>query len=122
MSWIDVQFIKQATEALMDCRPMLKWTYVYGYFLPETTNRDIFEYLQSDLEAGVERLSQLLEAKGDKDRVTIINATEYVRQRQKNLLQGLMENDIQGRAAAPEKAYVNTDAEQYDGWIYKAGS
>lgn len=122
MSWIDVQFIKQATEALMECRPMLKWTYVYGFFLPQTTNRDIFEYLQADLEAGVERLSGLLEAKGDKDRVTIINATEYVRQRQKNLVQGLMENDIQGKSAAPEKVYVNTDAEQYDGWVYKAGS
>lgn len=106
----------------MECRPMLKFTYVYGYYLPETTNRDIFEYLQADLEAGVERLSQLLEAKGDKDRVTIINATEYVRQRQKNLLQGLMENDIQGKSAAPEKVYVNTEAEQYDGWVYKAGN
>jgi len=122
LSWIDVQFIKQATEALRECRPMLKYTYVYGYYLPETTNRDIFEYLQADLESGVERLSSLLESKEEKDRGKIINATEYVRQRQKNLMQGLMENDIQGKSSGSEAVYKNSEAEKYDGWIYKAGS
>eukprot|EP01126_Amoeba_proteus_P034068 TRINITY_DN3377_c0_g2_i13.p1 TRINITY_DN3377_c0_g2~~TRINITY_DN3377_c0_g2_i13.p1 ORF type:complete len:369 (+),score=83.53 TRINITY_DN3377_c0_g2_i13:624-1730(+) len=122
MTWIDVQFIKQATEALVECRTMLKYTYVYGFYLPQHTNREIFEYLQADLESGVERLSGLLEAKVNKDRVQIINATEYVRQRQKNLVEGLMENDIQGSRLNVEKVYTNTDAEKYDGWIYKAGS
>eukprot|EP01126_Amoeba_proteus_P034069 TRINITY_DN3377_c0_g2_i3.p1 TRINITY_DN3377_c0_g2~~TRINITY_DN3377_c0_g2_i3.p1 ORF type:complete len:307 (+),score=46.82 TRINITY_DN3377_c0_g2_i3:1145-2065(+) len=122
MSWIDAQFIKQATEALVECRTMLKYTYVYGFYLPQHTNREIFEYLQADLESGVERLSGLLEAKVNKDRVQIINATEYVRQRQKNLVEGLMENDIQGSRLNVEKVYTNTDAEKYDGWIYKAGS
>lgn len=34
------------------CR--LKNTYIYGYYLPEHVHRSIFEYLQGDLESGVE--------------------------------------------------------------------
>lgn len=45
-AWIDVQYIKQATIALNEARSMLKYTYVYGYFLPSHVNRSIFEYLQ----------------------------------------------------------------------------
>jgi len=109
MSWIDVQFIKQATQSLMECRNMLKYTYVYGYFLPKHVNRSIFEYLQADLESAVEKLSELLEAQGEKERLKVINASEYVRQRQKNLLQGLLEGEITGKGGAEEeKTYKNT--------------
>jgi len=120
MSWIDVQFIKQATQSLMECRNMLKYTYVYGFFLPKHVNRSIFEYLQADLESTVEKLSELLEAQGEKERLKVINASEYVRQRQKNLLQGLLEGEITGKGGADdEKSYKNT-VEVYDGWVYKA--
>jgi ariadne-1 len=54
MSWIDVQFIETATKSLTECRRMLKFSYIYGYYLPNHVNREIFEYLQADLEAGVE--------------------------------------------------------------------
>jgi len=54
VAWIDVQYIKKSTIQLMEARNMLKWTYVYGYFLPEAVNRDLFEYLQADLEAETE--------------------------------------------------------------------
>jgi len=122
ISWIDVQFIKQATQSLMECRNMLKYTYVYGHYLPKQVNRSIFEYLQADLEAAVEKLSELLEAPGDIDRLKVINASTYVRQRQKNLLQGLMEGEITGKGGADdEKVYKNT-VEVYDGWVYKSGS
>jgi ariadne-1 len=83
MKWIDVQYIKQSTIALFECRTMLMYTYIYGFYLPKNVNRGIFEYLQGDLERAVETLSQLLESKVDEDRIKIINAAEYVRQRQK---------------------------------------
>jgi len=114
-SWIDVQFVKHATLTLMEARNMLKYTYTYGYFLPEHVNRDLFEFLQSDLEAGTERLSGSLEA-NEHDRLKIINNTEYVKQRIKNLSEGLAENDITG-GKNEEKSYVN-DVEKYEGWIY----
>jgi ariadne-1 len=121
MSWIDVQFIETATKTLTETRRMLKFSYIYGYYLPYHVNREIFEYLQADLEAGVERLSSLLEATGEKDKFAIINATEYVKQRQKNILTGLMEGDISGGSKNSEKFYDSVDVEKYEGWVYKIG-
>jgi len=121
MSWIDVQFIENSTKTLMETRRMLKFSYIYGYYLPSHVNRDIFEYLQADLEAGVERLSALLEATGEKDKFTILNATEYVKQRLKNILTGLMEGEISGGSKNVEKYYDSADVEKYEGWVYKIG-
>jgi len=121
MTWADVRFVKDATIALMECRNILKHTYIYGYYLPEKTNRDIFEHLQSDLETGVERLSGLLEDKGEKDKMKIMNATDYVRKRQVTLAESLMEGEISGGKNSVEKVFVSTENESYDGWIYNAG-
>mmetsp|Transcript_3584 Transcript_3584/g.3960 ORF Transcript_3584/g.3960 Transcript_3584/m.3960 type:complete len:523 (-) Transcript_3584:184-1752(-) len=123
MSWIDVQFIKTATEQLTEARDVLKWTYVYGYFLPDQVNRELFEYLQGELEEGTEKLSELLEAKGEKDRMNIINQNEFVKQRLQNLLEGLAEGDITGGDnTVKEKTYKTEGFEKYNGWIYNAGS
>lgn len=63
----------------------------------------------------------MLEANGDKDRLKVINAAEYVKQRQKNLLEGLLEGDIGGLGGKDvEQNYKNT-VQKYDGWIYHAG-
>jgi len=122
MSWIDVQFIKQATRTLMDARQMLKYTYVYGFYLPISVNRSLFELLQTDLEDKVERLSGLLEAAGEKERLAIINAAKYVESRQKKLLEELAEGGITGKGGAHEERVYQSSVEVYDGWIYKTGS
>jgi hypothetical protein len=62
-----------------------------------------------------------LEAKGEKDRLKIINAAEYVKQRMKNLLQGLAENEITGGSGnKDDKDYKIDSIEKYEGWIYHA--
>jgi len=116
-SWIDVQYIKQATLQLMEARNILKYTYIYGYYLPDHVNREVFEFLQSDLEKGTEKLSELLENNKEKDRYTIINSSEYVKQRLKSLIEGLSDNDIVG-GSRQEKSYINNEMEKYEGWIY----
>jgi ariadne-1 len=118
-AWIDVQYIKKATAQLMEARNMLKWTYVYGYYLPDSVNRDLFEWLQGDLESETEKLSGLLEAKGEKDKTKIINSAEQVKKRVKNLLEGLMEGEITGGSSTKEKVYAAAEFEKYEGWIYK---
>jgi ariadne-1 len=119
IAWIDLQHIKEATLQLTEARNMLKWTYVYGYFLPPTVNREIFEYLQSDLESQTERLSGILEAKGDKEKSKIISSAQQVKLRVKNLLEGLAEGDITGGDKS-ERTYDGSKFETYEGWIYKA--
>lgn len=55
------------------------------------------------------------------DKFAIINATEYVKQRQKNIVSGLMEGEITGGSKEAEKFYDSADVEKYEGWVYKIG-
>ncbi|VFQ72440.1 unnamed protein product [Cuscuta campestris] len=58
-----LNFIIEAWQQIVECRRVLKWTYAYGYYLPEAekAKRQFFEYLQGEAEAGLERLHQCAE-------------------------------------------------------------
>ncbi|KAK4480202.1 hypothetical protein RD792_013264 [Penstemon davidsonii] len=58
-----LKFIIEAWVQIVECRRVLKWTYAYGYYLPEHehTKKQFFEYLQGDAESGLERLHQCAE-------------------------------------------------------------
>lgn len=58
-----LKFIIEAWLQIVECRRVLKWTYAYGYYLPEheQAKRQFFEYLQGEAEAGLERLHQCAE-------------------------------------------------------------
>ncbi|XP_057779300.1 probable E3 ubiquitin-protein ligase ARI8 [Salvia miltiorrhiza] len=58
-----LKFIIEAWQQIVECRRVLKWTYAYGYYLPEAehTKKQFFEYLQGEAEAGLERLHQCAE-------------------------------------------------------------
>ena len=45
-SWADVAFLEQATEALLECRRVLKHTYVMGFYMKEGAEKGLFEHLQ----------------------------------------------------------------------------
>ncbi|XP_059654357.1 probable E3 ubiquitin-protein ligase ARI7 [Cornus florida] len=67
-----LKFILEAWLQIVECRRVLKWTYAYGFYLPEheLAKRQFFEYLQGEAEAGLERLHQCAE----KDLQTYLNA------------------------------------------------
>ncbi|KAJ4723272.1 RBR-type E3 ubiquitin transferase [Melia azedarach] len=58
-----LKFIVEAWLQIVECRRVLKWTYAYGYYLPEHEHakRQFFEYLQGEAESGLERLHQCAE-------------------------------------------------------------
>ncbi|KAL8214269.1 hypothetical protein R6Q57_003718 [Mikania cordata] len=58
-----LKFIIEAWLQIVECRRVLKWTYAYGYYLPEQEHakRQFFEYLQGEAESGLERLHQSAE-------------------------------------------------------------
>lgn len=61
--WGDVQFVGEATEKLCKCRVVLKWTYVFAHALEDhSSKKNLFCFLQEDLERNTERLSELLES------------------------------------------------------------
>ena len=53
----------EAWQQIIECRRALKWSYAYGYFIPENERAKaaLFEYLQGEAEAGLERLHQCAE-------------------------------------------------------------
>jgi len=76
-TWIDVQFLKNATDQLIECRRALKYTYVYGYYLcDQSPHKSLFEDHQENLEKFTEHLSGLSELPFDRmDRTEVINYT-----------------------------------------------
>ncbi|KAK9293215.1 hypothetical protein L1049_021204 [Liquidambar formosana] len=60
---IELYLITYAFLQIVECRRVLKWTYAYGYYLPEHEHakRQFFEYLQGEAESGLERLHQCAE-------------------------------------------------------------
>lgn len=89
-SWIDVQFLNAATEQLIECRRVLKYTYVFGYYLPTGKEKNLFEYLQENLEKNAEHLTGLSEMPLDKmNRSEIINYTRVTETFLRNLLSGV---------------------------------
>ena len=61
LSWIEVQFLDTASQALQDCRQTLKWTYAFAFYLQRNNETEIFEANQKDLEMAVESLSEMFE-------------------------------------------------------------
>jgi ariadne-1 len=59
---IELQFLYDALKQVRACRRVLKWTYVYGYYLEEAgPEKNLFEYLQKNLEEKTDNLHELLE-------------------------------------------------------------
>eukprot|EP01042_Synura_sphagnicola_P007087 gene7087-9074_t len=76
-SWIDVQYLKHAVEQVIDCRRVLKYTYVFGYFLVDgSAEKQLFEHHQEMLEKNTERLSEYTEMPLETlERTQVINLT-----------------------------------------------
>merc|ERR1712084_134124 len=63
---IELQFLYDALKQVCACRRVLKWTYVYGYYL-ETVGpeKNLFEHLQKNLEEKTDYLHEMLEKELD---------------------------------------------------------
>eukprot|EP01114_Cavostelium_apophysatum_P018563 TRINITY_DN576_c0_g1_i1.p1 TRINITY_DN576_c0_g1~~TRINITY_DN576_c0_g1_i1.p1 ORF type:complete len:511 (+),score=127.36 TRINITY_DN576_c0_g1_i1:176-1708(+) len=59
----DTKFLSEATEQLIACRRVLEYSYVMGYYLDKSkqAEKNLFEYLQEDLEKHTNHLSELYE-------------------------------------------------------------
>ena len=61
MSWVEVQFLKDAVTTLGECRQTLMHSYVFAFYLEQSVEKEIFEANQKDLENATETLSGYLE-------------------------------------------------------------
>ena len=89
MSWIEVQFLDTASQALQQCRQTLKWTYAFAFYLERNNLTAIFEDNQRDLEMAVENLSEMFEkpiTELAELKVDILDKTTYCNRRRVILL------------------------------------
>ncbi|CAE7781353.1 putative E3 ubiquitin-protein ligase ARI5 [Symbiodinium microadriaticum] len=63
---IELQFLYDALRQVRACRRVLKWTYVYGYYLDDSSEKNLFEFLQKDLEKNTDCLHEMLEKDFDR--------------------------------------------------------
>lgn len=94
MSWIEVQYLEQASQVLQQCRQTLKWTYAFAFYLERNNNTYIFEDNQKDLEMAVEQLSELFEKPPDAladNKKEMMDRTAYVNNRRRILLEDTAE-------------------------------
>ncbi|KAJ9081899.1 hypothetical protein DSO57_1010109 [Entomophthora muscae] len=91
LSWIEVQFLKEAFNTLVKCRSILKWTYAFAYYLKGGNQKALFEDNQRDFEFATEALSGLLEENFEPKGLSqlkqnIQDKAKYVSQRREILL------------------------------------
>ncbi|KAK3385104.1 hypothetical protein B0H63DRAFT_522444 [Podospora didyma] len=102
MSWIEVQYLNSASQALQTCRQTLMWTYAFAFYLARNNQTEIFEENQKDLEMAVEGLSGMFEqpvvelAKSNL-KVEIMDKTAYCNKRRVILLEDTAHNLAEGR-------------------------
>ncbi|KAJ4141185.1 hypothetical protein NW768_000393 [Fusarium equiseti] len=101
MSWIEVQYLNSASQALQTCRQTLKWTYAFAFYLARNNLTEIFEDNQKDLEMAVENLSEMFEKpitelSDPKLKVDIMDKTSYCNKRRVILLEDTAENLAKG--------------------------
>jgi len=101
MSWIEVQYLNAASQALQTCRQTLKWTYAFAYYLTRNNLTEIFEDNQKYLELAVEALSEMFEKpvselNDSALKVEIMDKTAYCNRRRVILLEDTAQNLAEG--------------------------
>ena len=51
----------EAAMQVIECRRVLQWTYVFGFYLEDGPEKFLFEFLQENLEKNSEHLHELVE-------------------------------------------------------------
>ncbi|KAF9276671.1 hypothetical protein BGZ68_009850 [Mortierella alpina] len=102
LSWIEVQFLKEAVDVLTSSRTTLRWTYAFAFYLASSNQTTLFEDNQRDLEVAVEALSELVEKPIGRDniaelRAQVLDKAVYVRGRRDVLLEDAAKGLAEGR-------------------------
>jgi ariadne-1 len=86
--WADVEFLKNASEQLIECRRVLKYTYTFAYYMTDgSKKKERFEHHQEMLEKFTESLSEQTELPiSEMNRTDVINQTRVVDKFMKNIL------------------------------------
>ena len=57
----ELEFLREGIQEIIKVRQILKNSYIFGYYLESGKEKQLFEYLQQDLEKNADHLHELLE-------------------------------------------------------------
>ncbi|KAL1412722.1 hypothetical protein Q8F55_000469 [Vanrija albida] len=102
LSWIEVQFARDAVSVVIKSRILLKWSYCMAFYLKRNNMTELFEDNQRDLERAVENLSYILESQMAeqpiaKIRQDVTNQAAYVQKRHDVLLDDTLKGYLERR-------------------------
>jgi len=85
-TWLEGQYLKDATESLLASRHALQYTYVYAFYLAPSNHKELFEMAQRDLEVTTEDLSAEIEKPVEAiERLTVLHHQQMSKKRLENL-------------------------------------
>ena len=71
-----IAFLRETNKCVIECRRFLKNSYVYGFYINNPKEKDLFEYMQKYLEENTDNLDELLQQPLD-DFLTIESFTFF---------------------------------------------
>jgi len=89
-TWIDWQYLLDASTLLAKCRYTLQYTYPYAYYMEPCPRKELFEYQQAQLEAEIENLSWKIEHAETTDRGDLENQIDIAEKRRASLLKDFL--------------------------------
>ena len=106
-TWMEVQFLLNATNQVIECRRVLKYTYVLGFYLEaDSPEKTLFEHHQEMLEKHTEKLHELTESNLEKlDGSHVVNVTRIT----EKFLNGLLATCSGGFINSEAAATMETD-------------
>lgn len=87
----EVKFIESATEMLLECQNVLKYSFVYNYYLEDDAReKHIFAFLLMELQTTTQQLAEILEASGIlRRRTEAVDLAKLAQTKKDNLLRGV---------------------------------
>ncbi|CAK4608983.1 hypothetical protein LEN26_018120 [Aphanomyces euteiches] len=92
MTAVDFEYVMRAMDLLIECRRTLKYTYAFGYFMDskQQKEKELFEFLQANLEANTEALTGLTEMPLDEMNIAdVMNYTAVTAKFLEGFLEGV---------------------------------
>jgi ariadne-2 len=89
-TWIDWQHVLDAAALLAKCRYTLQYTYPYAYYMEPGPRKELFEFQQAQLEAGIENLSWKIERAETTDRGDLQIQMDIAEKRRTTLLKDFL--------------------------------
>jgi ariadne-1 len=77
VSFPDLTFLRDGVETIIRSRRLLKYSYVFGYYLKDVKEKQLFEHTQSLLESNADRLHELLENDTMQNILALVDYTEF---------------------------------------------